>query len=93
MAYPQIIRWMVDNVLQPKKLDLLLIVVGVLFIAFILQGVASSLRYYLFTMSGERMVLRLRQKLFEKRIDQRWNYYAIARRKIKSDFRNGPAYQ
>ena len=79
LAYPQIIRWMVDNVLQPKKLDLLLIVVGVLFIAFILQGVASSLRYYLFTMSGERMVLRLRQKLFEKIFSQEISFFDFHR--------------
>ena len=79
LAYPQIIRWMVDNVLQPKKLDLLLIVVGVLFIAFILQGVASSLRYYLFTMSGERMVLRLRQKLFEKIFSQEVSFFDFHR--------------
>ncbi len=79
LAYPQIIRWMVDNVLQPKKLDLLVIVVGVLFIAFILQGVASSLRYYLFTMSGERMVLRLRQKLFERIFSQEVSFFDFHR--------------
>ncbi len=79
LAYPQIIRWMVDNVLQPKKLDLLLIVVGVLFVAFILQGIASSLRYYLFTMSGERMVLRLRQKLFEKIFSQEVSFFDFHR--------------
>lgn len=79
LAYPQIIRWMVDNVLQPKKLDLLVIVVGVLFVAFILQGVASSLRYYLFTMSGERMVLRLRQKLFERIFSQEVSFFDFHR--------------
>ncbi len=79
LAYPQIIRWMVDNVLQPKKLDLLLIVVVVLFIAFVLQGVASSFRYYLFTMSGERMVLRLRQKLFERIFSQEVSFFDFHR--------------
>jgi ABC transporter fused permease/ATP-binding protein len=70
LAYPQIVRWMVDNVLQPKKLDLLLPAVGMLFIAFVLQGIAGSLRYYLFSMSGERIVLRLRQRLFAKILSQ-----------------------
>jgi ABC transporter fused permease/ATP-binding protein len=66
LAYPQIVRWMVDNVLQPKKIELLLPVVAALFVAFVLQGVAGSLRYYLFSMSGERIVLRLRQRLFAR---------------------------
>jgi ATP-binding cassette subfamily B protein len=70
LAYPQIVRWMVDNVLQPKKLDLLLPVVGALFVAFVLQGIAASLRYYLFSMSGERIVLRLRQRLFSRILAQ-----------------------
>lgn len=70
LAYPQIVRWMVDNVLQPKKLDLLAPVVAALFVAFVLQGVAASLRYYLFSMSGERIVLRLRQRLFAKILAQ-----------------------
>jgi ABC transporter fused permease/ATP-binding protein len=70
LAYPQIIRWMVDHVLQPKRLDLLLPVVGALFVAFVLQGIAASFRYYLFTISGERIVLQLRRRLFAKILAQ-----------------------
>jgi ATP-binding cassette subfamily B protein len=70
LAYPQIIRWMVDNVLQPKRLDMLLPVVGALFVAFVLQGIAASIRYYLFSMSGERIVLQLRRRLFAKILEQ-----------------------
>ncbi len=70
LTYPQLVRWMIDNVVQPKKLDLLLPTVGVLFLAFVIQGIFGSLRYYLFTLSGERIVLRLRKKLYEKILSQ-----------------------
>lgn len=66
LAYPQMVRWMVDHVLQPKNYALLNQVVFFLLLAFTIQAIASSLRYYFFTLSGERIVLRLRQKLYEK---------------------------
>jgi ABC transporter fused permease/ATP-binding protein len=79
LAYPQMTRWMIDNVLQPKKLDLLLPVVLGLFAAFALQGIASSLRYYLFTLGGERMVIRLRKQLYEKILSQEVSFFDFNR--------------
>jgi ABC-type multidrug transport system fused ATPase/permease subunit len=70
LTYPQLVRWMIDNVVQPKKLEYLLPTVGVLFLAFVIQGIFGSLRYYLFTLSGERIVLRLRKNLYEKILSQ-----------------------
>lgn len=70
LIYPQLIRWMIDNVLTPKRLDLLFGVSLGLFVAFVLQGIASSLRFYLFTLSGERIVIRLRQKLYQQILSQ-----------------------
>lgn len=70
LVYPQLVRWMVDNVLQPKNYQLLNTVVLVLLVAFTVQAVTSSLRYYFFTLSGERIVLRLRQNLYEKILKQ-----------------------
>lgn len=70
LAYPQLVRWMVDHVLQPKNYALLNKVVLALFFAFIFQAITSSVRYYLFTLSGERIVLRLRQKLYETILKQ-----------------------
>lgn len=70
LAYPRVVAWMVDNVLQPKNSELLLPAVLVLFTAFALQGVAGSIRYWLFTISGERIVLRLRQRLYERILGQ-----------------------
>jgi ATP-binding cassette subfamily B protein len=79
LAYPQLTRWMIDNVLQPKRLDLLLPVVLGLFAAFALQGVASSLRYYLFTLGGERMVIRLRKELYKKILSQEVSFFDFNR--------------
>ncbi len=79
LAYPQMIRWLIDKVLQPGRMDLLLPVVLGLFVAFIFQGIASAFRYYLFTLSGERIVLRLRQKLFSKILDQDVSFFDFNR--------------
>lgn len=70
LVYPQLVRWMVDNVLQPKNFELLNWVVIALFMAFTVQAITSSLRYYLFTLSGERIVIRLRKRLFQRILNQ-----------------------
>ena len=79
LAYPQMIRWLIDRVLQPGRMDLLLPVVLGLFAAFLFQGIASAVRYYLFTLSGERIVLKLRQKLFSKMLDQEVSFFDFNR--------------
>ncbi len=75
LIYPQLIRWMIDNVLTPKRLDLLVSVSLGLFVAFIIQGITSSLRFYLFTLSGERIVIRLRQKLYQQILSQEVGFF------------------
>ncbi len=79
LAFPQIIRWLVDSVLTPKRLDLLLPVVGALFLASILQAMATAVRYYLFTLTGERIVLKLRQRLYEKILSQEISFFDFNR--------------
>lgn len=79
LAFPQMIRWMFDNVLTPKRYDLLLPVVLGLFVAFVVQAVTSSMRYYLFTLSGERIVLRLRQRLFQQILAQDVSFFDFNR--------------
>lgn len=79
LAYPQLVRWMVDHVLQPKNFDLLNKVVFALLFAFVFQAVTSSVRYYLFTLSGERIVLRLRQRLYETILKQDVSFFDFNR--------------
>ena len=66
LLFPQLIRWMIDSVLQPKKAELLLPAALGLFAAFTLLGIAGSIRYYLFSVSGERIVLKLRETLYRR---------------------------
>lgn len=70
LVYPQLVRWMVDNVLEKKDGELLDKVVIGLFAAFVIAAVAGSIRYYLFTLAGERIVIRLRQKLYRNILSQ-----------------------
>ena len=70
LVYPQLTRWLIDNVLSPKRLDLLFNVSVGLFIVFLIQGITSSLRYYFFSISGERVVIRLRQNLYKQILSQ-----------------------
>ena len=66
LIFPQLTRWFIDFVLTPKKYDLLTPAVIGMFCAFVIMGIAGSLRYYFFTLSGERMVLYLRRQLYQK---------------------------
>ena len=79
LVYPQLTRWLIDNVLSPKRMDLLLNVSLGLFAAFLIQGLTSSLRYYLFTLSGERIVLRLRQRLYQQILSQEISFFDFNR--------------
>ncbi len=79
LAYPQIVRWMVDNVLEPRRADRLLPMVLILFSAFFLQSIAGSIRYYLFTMAGEKIVIGLRQRLFGQILSQDVSFFDFNR--------------
>jgi ABC transporter fused permease/ATP-binding protein len=70
LVYPQFVRWMVDHVLSVKDHDLLNKVVLGLFVALSVSMVAGNIRYYLFTISGERIVLKLREQLYRSILKQ-----------------------
>lgn len=46
-----------------------------MFGAFIIMGIAGSLRYYCFTLSGEKMVLFLREELYKKILIQDISFF------------------
>jgi len=79
LAYPQIVRWMVDNVLEPRRADRLLPMVLILFGAFFIQSIAGSARYYLFTLAGEKIVINLRQRLFGRILSQEISFFDFNR--------------
>jgi ABC transporter fused permease/ATP-binding protein len=79
LAYPQFVRWLVDNVLSSKDEALLTQAVLALFLALGLSMVAGSIRYYLFTLSGERIVIRLREQLYRNILKQEVAFFDFNR--------------
>lgn len=70
LAFPQVIRKMVDDALAAKDTSQIDQVVVLIIVVFSLQAIASTIRYFLFTMAGERIVLSLRQKLYKSILNQ-----------------------
>lgn len=79
LVYPQFVRWMVDNVLTAKDYALLNQVVLGLFVALSVSMIAGNVRYYLFTLSGERIVLKLRQQLYRSILKQEVAFFDFNR--------------
>jgi ATP-binding cassette subfamily B protein len=72
LAFPKAIGDIIDKALAPgggglRELDR---TAGLLVVIFFVQALATSLRYALFTISGERVVARLRSDLFASLVDQ-----------------------
>lgn len=70
LAFPQVVRNMVDEALQAKDQFKINQITLLILVVFTLQAVASTIRYYLFTMAGERIVQRLRQNLYSAILKQ-----------------------
>lgn len=71
LLFPQAIRMIVDEALVPGK-GLALLDTAALGLAgiFLIQAIASALRYALFTIAGERVVAHLRERLFASLVEQ-----------------------
>jgi ABC transporter fused permease/ATP-binding protein len=74
LAYPQAIRRLIDGALEGGQatIDRAALAMGVI---FVVQAVAVGLRYYLFTVAGERIVTRLRERLYRSLIDQEIGFF------------------
>ncbi len=70
LVYPQMVRGILDQAISVKNIDKVNEAALIIWVAFIISGIASSFRYYLFTLSGERIVLRLRGQLYAHILDQ-----------------------
>jgi ABC transporter fused permease/ATP-binding protein len=79
LVYPQLVRTMIDGALGSKQMSKInevgLIMLGIFFV----QAIASALRYYLFTMAGERVVLKLRKDLYSHILDQEIAFFDFNR--------------
>lgn len=75
LAYPHTIKKIIDGAIAEKNQTQLnfaaLLAVGI----FAIQSVTSALRYYFFTLAGERTVKRLREKLFGQILGQDMTFF------------------
>ncbi len=75
LVYPKAAQYIIDEVLASGRFDRLKPWVGIVFATFLLQAVSSSLRYYIFTTAGERIVSRLRQSLYQTILKQEIGFF------------------
>lgn len=75
LAFPQAVRITMDKAIETKDLGLInqLGMIMLLFLA--IQSLAAALRYYLFTLAGERTVKRIRSELFNSLLEQEIGYF------------------
>ncbi len=75
LFYPSTIKNIIDQALSDKNQTqlnhLAILVLGI----FIIQSISSALRYYFFTLAGEKTVKRLRGTLFGQILDQEMPFF------------------
>ena len=75
LAYPHTIKKIIDEAIAQKNQSQLnfaaLLAVGI----FAIQSVTSAMRYYFFTLAGEKTVKRLRERLFGQILGQNITFF------------------
>jgi ABC transporter fused permease/ATP-binding protein len=70
LAYPHFIKGIIDQAMTQKDESKLNQAALFALVVFVVQSVTSALRYYYFTLAGEKTVKRLRQRLFSQILGQ-----------------------
>lgn len=70
LLYPQMIKHMIDEALQSGQIRELQQTAVMVFGIFMIQAAAGAIRYYLFTLAGERIVANLRHRLYRSILQQ-----------------------
>jgi len=70
LVYPHSIKKIIDEAIAQKDQSQLNIAALLALTVFAIQSVTSALRYYFFTLAGEKTVKRLRSRLFSQIIGQ-----------------------
>jgi ATP-binding cassette subfamily B protein len=78
LAWPQAVRHLVDGLADPQR-PLDRFAIGGLLALFGVQGVASGLRAFWFTVAGERVVARLRADLYDALLHQPIAFFDASR--------------
>lgn len=75
LAFPQIVRITLDEAVSSKNIELINKMGLTMLILLGFQSIAIALRYYLFTLAGERTVKRIRYTLFAKLVEQEIGFF------------------
>lgn len=75
LLYPQAIRVIIDSALEAGDAGIIDQAALMMIVIFAVESVATALRYYLFTVSGERIVARLREDLYRRIIGQEVGFF------------------
>lgn len=75
LVFPQAVRMFMDELGQGGGRALIDRAAWIMAGVFAVQGVCGGLRYYLFTMAGERIVMRLRRRLYEHVLSQEIGFF------------------
>ena len=79
MVYPQYIKVIIDDAMKSKDMSGLNKAAIIAMVVFIIQAISSSLRFYYFTLAGEKTVKRLRSKLFSQIISQEMTFFDFSK--------------
>src|SRR5665213_3889257 len=79
LAYPAAVKMIIDGALSAKDMHRLNMIAMIMLAVFTFQAIGSSLRYYLFTLAGERIVLRLRERIYAHVLDQEVAFFDFNR--------------
>jgi ABC-type multidrug transport system fused ATPase/permease subunit len=75
LLYPHTIKQIIDEALATKNQSQLNRAALLAVLIFALQSIASALRYYFFTLAGEKTVMRLRETLFSQILGQNITFF------------------
>ena len=70
LVYPHSIKRIIDEAIASKNMSQLNMAAMLALAVFVIQAVTSALRYYFFTLAGEKTVKRMRSDLFSKLLGQ-----------------------
>ena len=75
LVFPQAVRITIDQAVEAKNVSLINTLGVIMLTILAVQSVAAALRYYLFTLAGERTVKRIRAQLFDSLLDQEIGFF------------------
>src|SRR5512145_2240739 len=79
LVYPQGIRLIVDGAIAGKDPTAVTRAAGLLALIAVVQGFAVGGRHLLFSLAGERGVRRVRERLYQRLLDQEIGFFDSSR--------------